>query len=129
MKSAEDVGWGNNYRHRALNQGEPRESRYPVARKLRDFVYKCVSILYNFTMIQKTVSEARESFAEVLATVNVEPVEIFRHGVRVAVIVSPTMYDKSVEALEDKADEEASDAVDRDDTIPWDEIKSELGLA
>ena len=85
--------------------------------------------LYTFTMIHKTVSEARESFAEVLAAVNLEPVEIFRHGVRVAVIVSPTMYDKSVEALEDKADEEASDAVDRDDTIPWDEIKSELGLA
>ena len=80
-------------------------------------------------MVHKTVSEARESFAEVLTAVSVEPVEIFRHGVRVAVIVSPTMYDKSVEALEDKADEEAIDAVDRDDTIPWDEIKSELGLA
>jgi len=78
-------------------------------------------------MTKKTVSEARESFASVLAEVATEPVEIFRHGV--AVIVSPTMYDASVEALEDKADEEAFDAVDRDDTIPWDEIKSELGLA
>jgi prevent-host-death family protein len=80
-------------------------------------------------MTKRTVSEARESFASVLAEVATEPVEIFRHGERVAVIVSPTMYDASVEALEDKADEEAFDAVDRDDTIPWDEIKSELGLA
>ena len=80
-------------------------------------------------MTKKTVSEARESFASVLAEVATEPVEIFRHGERVAVIVSPTMYDASVEALEDKTDEEAFDAVDRDDTIPWDEIKSELGLA
>lgn len=93
------------------------------------FLYKKKNTLYTFSMVQKTVSEARESFAEVLAGVDSEPVEIFRHGVRVAVIVSPTMYDKSVEALEDKADEEAVDAVDRDDTIPWDEIKSELGLA
>lgn len=80
-------------------------------------------------MAQKTVSEARESFAEVLAQVESEPVEIFRHGERVAVIVSPTMYDRSVEALEDIADEQAFDDVARDDSVPWEGIKKELGLA
>ncbi|MGA1447030.1 MAG: type II toxin-antitoxin system prevent-host-death family antitoxin, partial [Pontimonas sp.] len=64
------------------------------------FLYKKKNTLYTLSMVRKTVSEARESFAEVLAGVDSEPVEIFRHGVRVAVIVSPTMYDKSVEALE-----------------------------
>jgi prevent-host-death family protein len=80
-------------------------------------------------MAQKTVSEARESFAEVLAQVESEPVEIFRHGERVAVIVSPTMYDRSIEALEDMADEQAFDGVARDDSVPWEDIKKELGLA
>lgn len=92
-------------------------------------LYKTSKILYNIPMTQKTVSEARESFAEVLAQVESEPVEIFRHGERVAVIVSPTMYDRSLEALEDIADEQAFDDVVRDESVPWEDIKTELGLA
>ena len=80
-------------------------------------------------MAKKTVSEARESFAEVLTTVESEPVEIFRHGERIAVIVSPTMFDRSVEALEDSADEHAFDEVNREGSVPWEDIKKELGLA
>lgn len=81
-------------------------------------------------MPQKTISKARESFAEVWALVEIEPVEkIFRHGERKTVIVSPTMYDRSVEALEDIADEQAFDDVDRDESVPWEDIKTELGLA
>ena len=92
-------------------------------------MYKISTILYNNPMAQKTVSEARESFAEVLAQVESEPVEIFRHGERIAVIVSPTMYDRSLEALEDIADEQAFDDVVRDESVPWEDIKTELGLA
>ena len=80
-------------------------------------------------MAEKTVSEARESFAEVLAQVESEPVEIFRHGERIAVIVSPTMFDRSVEALEESADEHAFDEVNREGSVPWEDIKKELGLA
>lgn len=87
------------------------------------------TILYTNPMTQKTVSEARESFAEVLAHVESEPVEIFRHGERIAVIVSPTMYDRSLEALEDITDEQAFDDVVRDESVPWEDIKTELGLA
>ena len=92
-------------------------------------MYKIGTILYAKPMTQKTVSEARESFAEVLAQVESEPVEIFRHGERIAVIVSPTMYDRSLEALEDIADEQAFDDVVRDESVPWEDIKTELGLA
>lgn len=96
---------------------------------LEVFLYIKFLVLYTNPMAHKTVSEARESFAEVLAQVESEPVEIFRHGERVAVIVSPTMYDRSVEALEDIADEQAFDDVVRDDSVPWEDIKKELGLA
>ena len=58
-----------------------------------------------------------------------EPVEIFRHGERIAVIVSPTMFDRSVEALEESADEHAFDEVNREGSVPWEDIKKELGLA
>lgn len=92
-------------------------------------LYRKSNFLYNRPMARKTVSEARESFAEVLAHVESEPVEIFRHGERVAVIVSPTMYDRSLEALEDIADEQAFDDVVRDGSVPWEDIKKELGLA
>ena len=80
-------------------------------------------------MIRKTVSQARGNFAEVLQDSAVEPVEILRHGQRVAVIVSPTMFDKATEALEDLADEVAFDETLGGETIPWDEVKRELGLA
>ena len=92
-------------------------------------MYKNYTVLYTFPMVEKTVSEARESFAEVLTQVESEPVEIFRHGERIAVIVSPTMFDRSVEALEESADEHAFDEVNREGSVPWEDIKKELGLA
>jgi prevent-host-death family protein len=100
-----------------------------VTLRRQEIPYKNNNFLYTNPMAQKTVSEARESFAEVLAHVDSEPVEIFRHGERVAVIVSPTMYDRSLEALEDIADEQAFDDVQRDESVPWEDIKKELGLA
>jgi hypothetical protein len=45
------------------------------------------------------------------------------------VIVSPTMFDKALEALEDQADEAAFDLALDGETLPWDEVKKELGLA
>ncbi|MFM1953711.1 MAG: hypothetical protein RL187_920 [Actinomycetota bacterium] len=80
-------------------------------------------------MSEKTVSELRENLADALNELDKEPVEIFRHGRRIAVMVSPMMFDKAMDALEERADEAAYDEVDRDDTLPWDEVKRELGLS
>jgi len=47
----------------------------------------------------------------------------------VAVMVSPTMFDRAMEALEDQADEAAFDEAISGEMIPWDEVKKELGLS
>jgi hypothetical protein len=44
-------------------------------------------------------------------------------------MVSPTMFDRAMEALEDQADEAAFDEAISGETIPWDELKKELGLS
>jgi prevent-host-death family protein len=80
-------------------------------------------------MSQRSISDARENFADVLRDALDEPVEILRHGERIGVIVSPTMFDKALEALEDQADEAAFDLALDGETLPWDEVKKELGLA
>jgi len=80
-------------------------------------------------MTQRSISDVRDNFADVIRDSAREPVEIVRHGTRVAVIVSPMLFDRALEALEDQADEEAFDEAISGETIPWDEVKKELGLA
>lgn len=80
-------------------------------------------------MAQHSISEIRDNFAAMIHTASQEPVEIIRHGRRVAVMVSPTMYDRALEALEDQADETAVDEALSGEMIPWDEVKRELGLS
>ena len=79
-------------------------------------------------MAQHSISHVRDNFAAIIQETTREPVEIVRHGRRVAVMVSPTMFDRAMEALEDQADEAAFDEALSGETIPWDEVKRELGL-
>lgn len=79
-------------------------------------------------MVQHSISDVRDNFAAIIQETSLEPVEIVRHGRRVAVMVSPTMFDRAMEALEDQADEAAFDEALPGETIPWDEVKRELGL-
>lgn len=85
--------------------------------------------MYNNSMAQHSISDIRENLASVIQETSREPVEIVRHGQRVAVMVSPTMFDRAMEALEDQADEAAFDEALLGDMIPWDEVKRELGLS
>jgi prevent-host-death family protein len=75
-----------------------------------------------------SISALRENLAEAIRHSATEPADIVRHGQRVAVIVSPMMFDRALEALEDQADEAAFDGAISGETIPWDEVKKELGL-
>ena len=79
---------------------------------------------------EMTSSDAREHFAEALATANREPVFITRHGKRVAALVTTEFYERAVEALEDAEDIAAAHAaLDEDgDSIPWETVKADLGL-
>lgn len=78
-----------------------------------------------------TSSDAREHFSDALATANREPVFITRHGKRVAALVTTEFYERAVEALEDAEDiAAAQSALDEDgESIPWETVKAELGLA
>jgi prevent-host-death family protein len=84
-------------------------------------------------MADMTVSEARDHFAEVVETARDEPVYLARHGRRAVVIVSAEHYDALVEAAEDVQDTAAADAAMDEveggaDTIPWEQVKADLGL-
>jgi prevent-host-death family protein len=80
-----------------------------------------------------TVSEAREGFADLVnrAAYGGERVLVSRRGKPVAAIV-PIADVKLIERLEDELDlhaaREALADPDRAATIPWDQVKAELGL-
>lgn len=44
-------------------------------------------------------------------------------------MVSPMMFDRAMEALEDQANEAAFEEAISGETIPWEDLKKELGLS
>ena len=81
-----------------------------------------------------SVTEARERFSEVVDTAEREPVFLTKHGQRQAVLLSADQYERMVEAVENADDLAAADAamaeiVSGEPTIPWDDVKRDLGLA
>jgi prevent-host-death family protein len=88
-------------------------------------------------MTRLTTSEARNDFAEILNRVAYqgERVILHRRGKNVAAIIPMeelALLEKLIQAAEDKDDLEeirkAKKDIARKGTIPWDEIKKELGL-
>jgi prevent-host-death family protein len=75
------------------------------------------------------VSEARDRLADVLERARTEPVVLERHGRPAAVLVSPAMYERFVEALEELEDLASFDAAltEAGANIPWDRVKADLG--
>ena len=84
-----------------------------------------------------TVTEARARLADVVdqARVDHDPVFLTRRGRRVAAIVDADHLEQLIEAAEDLADLQAAVAARAEMAetgqlaIPWDEVKSDLGLA
>jgi len=74
-------------------------------------------------------SRAREFFSEVVDTSQSEPVFIERRGEVAAVVISPSLYAKMLDALEDADDVAAFDEAlaEEGDTIPWEQVKADLG--
>ena len=62
-----------------------------------------------------------------------EPVFLTRRGRRVAAVIDADDLERLTQAAEDLADIEAADAaraeIAEHGTIPWDEVKADLGLA
>lgn len=87
-------------------------------------------------MSEMTVSDARARLADVVdaARVRHDPVYLTRRGQRVAAVIDADDLDRLITAAEDLADIEAARAVrdalaDGESPIPWEQVKSDLGLS
>jgi prevent-host-death family protein len=88
------------------------------------------------SMSEITVSNARARLADVVdaARVGHDPVYLTRRGQRVAAVIDADDLDALIAAAEDLADIEAAKAAraevaDGEATIPWEQVKADLGLA
>ena len=81
------------------------------------------------------VSVARSRLDEIVDDVRArhEPVFLTRRGRRVAAVIDADDLERLTQAAEDLADIEAADTaraeIAKHGTIPWDEVKVNLGLA
>ncbi|MDN4475945.1 type II toxin-antitoxin system Phd/YefM family antitoxin [Demequina sp. SYSU T00192] len=75
------------------------------------------------------VSQARAELRSVIERAQEQAIFLERRGAIEAVIVSPHMYERMVEALEDAEDIAAADAslAEGGPNIPWEQVKAELG--
>jgi len=87
-------------------------------------------------MSEITVSDARARLADVVdaARVGHDPVYLTRRGQRVAAVIDADDLDALIASAEDLADIEAAKAAraevaDGEATIPWEQVKADLGLA
>ncbi len=87
-------------------------------------------------MSEITLSDARARLADVVDAARVEhdPIYLTRRGQRVAAVIDAEDLDRLLAAAEDLADIEAARAAraemgDGEPTIPWEQVKADLGLA
>lgn len=87
--------------------------------------------LYSCSVTKISVSEARERLFEIVAMSQSEPVVLELYGRRAAVVVSPKHFDEMWDAFEKSQDILAFDAAlaDEGDSIPWEQVKIDLGWA
>jgi prevent-host-death family protein len=83
--------------------------------------------------IEMPVTEARERFSELVETAAHEPVFLTKRGQRQAVVLSPAEYERLIEAEEDAedliaADEAMAEIMAGSPSIPWEQVKADLGL-
>jgi prevent-host-death family protein len=86
--------------------------------------------LYIITMKELSVTEAREQFPALLNQAAKKPVWITRHGVDVAVVISPELFEELVSAQEELEDIAAVDEamLDKSPGIPWEQVQKDLKL-
>jgi prevent-host-death family protein len=81
-------------------------------------------------MSELSVTDARAELPAAIKKSQKSPVHILKHGEPVAVLISPTLYQEMMEAMEELEDIEAFDQamLSNEKLIPWDSVKKELGL-
>lgn len=92
-------------------------------------MYIPLSRMYSCDMSSVSVADARSHLSDVIARSQQEAVFIERRGQRAAVVVSPERYERMLEALEDAEDAAAFDEAmaEEGESIPWDQVKKDLG--
>lgn len=92
-------------------------------------MYTTQEVMYIYSMTHYSAARAREMFSEVLDKAASRPVFIERRGTVAAVVMSPEHYEAMIDALEEQEDIGAFDAAmsDQDPSIPWDQVKADLG--
>ena len=81
-------------------------------------------------MSELSVTDARAELPAAIKKSQKSPVHILKHGEPVAVLISPTLYQEMLEAMEELEDIEAFDQamLSKEKLIHWDSVKKELGL-
>jgi len=76
-----------------------------------------------------SASDARKSFASLIATAQHEAVFVERRGEAQAVLLSPAEYERLMDAAEEVEDIAAFDAAMAEEgpDIPWEQVKADLG--
>jgi prevent-host-death family protein len=82
-------------------------------------------------MNEISITDARAELQAVVARSKKKPVHIVKHGQSVAVLMSPELFEKAMDAMEELEDIEAFDKAmaAHEKTYPWEQVKRELGLA
>ena len=105
-----------------------KKERY-LSRKINT-LYISKLFLYIIAMKELSVTEAREQFPALLNQAAKKPVWITRHGVDVAVVISPELFESLVEAQEELEDIAVVDEamLDKKPGIPWEQVQRDLKL-
>ena len=83
------------------------------------------------SMGEIAVSHARENLAEVIESTqrSGEPIVLTRHGRPVAVLLEHAAFERLVAAADEASDRAAlAQAREDDDSVPWEQVKVDLGL-
>lgn len=97
-------------------------------------MYISAFMLQNRFMTELSVTVARARLADVVdeARVRHDPIYLTRRGQRVAAVIDADDLDRLLEAAEDLADLEAARMaraeIADEGTIPWEQVKTDLGL-
>ena len=81
-------------------------------------------------MSDLSISDARADLARAITRAKKNPVTILRHGKPVAILINPSLFERFVESIEELEDIAAFDEAvsDKDPTIPWEQVKKDLGI-
>ena len=95
------------------------------------YLYILSTIMYNTFMKSFAFSDARRDLPTLVDKAAKEPILITRHGEDAAVMISPSLYEEMIEAMEELEDIAAYDAAKarKEDSVIWQDARKDLGLA